>query len=103
MPVACRRAQRVAASSCSTIEVALGSPGERRLLAVEARDQPVRREHLEARVLERDEAHQHVAVRSLAADLLGVDARGLIAVVAVGDQQLGAASGLVTWRSPPGR
>ena len=42
-------------------------------------------------VLERDEAHQHVAVRALAADLVGVDARGLVAVVAVGDQQLGVA------------
>jgi hypothetical protein len=43
----------------------------------------------EARVLERDEAHEHVAVLALAADLVGVDARGLVAVVAVGDQQLG--------------
>ena len=43
----------------------------------------------QARVLERDEAHQRVAVRALAADLVGVGAGGLVAVVAVGDQQLG--------------
>jgi hypothetical protein len=49
----------------------------------------VGREHGQARVLERDEAHQHVAVIALAADLLRVDARGLVAMVAVGDQQLG--------------
>ena len=35
------------------------------------------------------EQHQHVAVLALAADLLRVHARGLVAVVAVGDQQLG--------------
>ena len=39
-------------------------------------------------ILERDEAHQHVAVLALAADLLGVHARGLVAVVTIGDQQL---------------
>ena len=33
--------------------------------------------------------HQHVAVLALAADLVGVDAGGLVAVVAVGDQELG--------------
>ena len=43
----------------------------------------------EAGVVERDQAHQRVAVRALAADLVGVGARGLVAVVAVGDQQLG--------------
>ena len=43
----------------------------------------------QTRVLERDQAHQHVAVAALPAQLLGVDARGLVAVVAVGDQQLG--------------
>ena len=43
----------------------------------------------QARVVERAEQHQHVAVLALAADLLGVHARGLVAVVAVGDQQLG--------------
>ena len=51
--------------------------------------QPVGREHEQARVGERAEQHQHVLVRSLAADLLRVDPRGLVAVVAVGDQQLG--------------
>ena len=43
---------------------------------------------VQARVLQRDQAHEHVAVAALAADLLGVHARGLVAVVAVGDQQL---------------
>ena len=45
-------------------------------------------EDREARVLQRDEAGHHVAVRALAADLLRVHARRLVAVVAVGDQQL---------------
>ena len=49
----------------------------------------MRGEDGQARVLERDEAHQHVAVLALAADLVGVHARGLVAVVAVGDEQLG--------------
>ena len=40
-------------------------------------------------VLQRHEQHEHVAVIALAADLVRVDARGLVAVVAVGDQQLG--------------
>ncbi len=53
------------------------------------------REHGQALVLQGDEAHQHVAVSAFAADLLGVDARGLVAVVAVGDQQLGAAQRLL--------
>ena len=62
---------------------------------VQAAHEAVRGEHGQARVLERDEAHQHVAVLALAADLLGVDARRLVAVVAVGDQQLDVA------RAPP--
>ena len=44
----------------------------------------------EARVLERDERHQRVAVLALAADLVGVGARGLVAVVAVRDEELGS-------------
>ena len=40
-------------------------------------------------VLQRDEAHERVAVRAFAADLVGVDAGGLVAVVPVGDQKLG--------------
>ena len=43
----------------------------------------------EAWVLERDEGHQRVAVLAFAADLIGVRARGLVAVVAVRDQELG--------------
>ena len=46
-------------------------------------------EHRQPRILQRDQAHQHVAVVTLAADLLGVDPRGLVAMMAVGDQQLG--------------
>ena len=56
---------------------------------VEAGQQAVGGEDRQAGIAERHEAHQHVAVRALAADLLGVRARGLVAVVAVGDQQLG--------------
>ena len=61
------------------------------LLVGEAGQQPVGGEDGEAGVLERDQAHQHVAMAALAADLVRVDARGLVAVMAVGDQQLGVA------------
>ena len=44
----------------------------------------------QSRVRQRAEEHQHVAVLALAAHLLGVHPGGLVAVVAVGDQQLGA-------------
>ena len=67
-------------------------------------EQPVRGEDRQPRVLEGDQAHQDVAVVALAADLLGVDARGLVAVVAVGDQQLGACrapSARARWRRRP--
>ena len=47
----------------------------------------------EARVVERHQQHQHVAVVALAADLVRVDAGGLVAVVPVGDQELGRAEG----------
>ena len=62
--------------------------GAQRLAArlVEPGDEPVGGEDLEPRVLERDEAHEHVP----GAALLVVDAGGLVAVVPVGDQQLGA-------------
>ena len=50
-------------------------------------------EHGQAGILERHQVHQHVPVVALAADLVGVDPGGLVAVVAVGDQQLGAAQG----------
>ena len=65
---------------------------------VEAGQQAVRGEDGQARVAQRDEAHEHVAVPALAAALLGVDARGLVAVMAVGDQQLGRGE-----RGPRGR
>ena len=58
-------------------------------VVLEAGEQAVGGEDEQARVGERAEQHQHVAVLALAADLLGVHARGLVAVVAVGDQQLG--------------
>ena len=77
-----------------------------RLLGLRRRaaDEAVGREDRQARVLQRDEAHEHVAVRALAADLLGVHARGLVAVVAVGDQQLGGGERRAGRpRSPPGR
>ncbi len=58
---------------------------------VEALDEAMGGEHREPGILERHQAHQHVAVIALPAHLLGIGARGLIAVVAVGDQQLGVA------------
>ena len=60
---------------------------------VEAADEAMCREHGQPRILERDEAYQDVAVLALAADLLGVGLHRLVAVVAVGDQQLGVARG----------
>ena len=54
-----------------------------------SRSRPVGGEHREPGILQSHQAHQHVAMRALAADLLGVRARGLVAMVAVGDQQLG--------------
>ena len=56
-------------------------------------DEAVGGEDRESLVLQGDQAHEHVAVLALAADLLGVDARGLVAVVAVGDEQLGRLQG----------
>jgi len=47
----------------------------------------------QAGIFERHQAHQHVAVRSLAADLVGVDPGGLVAVVTVGDQELSVVEG----------
>ena len=73
------------------LEIAPQRVGERLVLVgAQAADEPMGGKHGQTRILERDQAHEHVPVRPLAADLLGVDARGLIAVVAVGDQQLGA-------------
>src|SRR5919199_703262 len=51
-------------------------------------DEAVGGEDGQARILERNQAHEDVAVGALAADLLRVDAGGLVAVVAVGDEQL---------------
>ncbi len=42
-------------------------------------------------VLECDQVHEDVAVGTLAADLLGIGPRGFVAVVSVGDQELGVA------------
>ncbi len=64
--------------------------GQRLLLGgvAEVGEEPVVAEDGEAGVFERDERHQRVAVLAVAADLVGVGARGLVAVVAVGDQEL---------------
>ena len=70
----------------------------RPLVVVEPGQQAVRGEDRQPGVRERAEEHQHVAVLALAADLLGVDARGLVAVVAVGDQQLAVAQGVLHGR-----
>ncbi len=66
------------------LEVAL-ERGAQPLAVSDLGEQAVGGEDGQARVLERDQAHQHVA----GAALLVVHARGLVAVVAVGDQQLG--------------
>ncbi len=77
------------------LEVVSDRGGQRLvLLGGEALEQAMRGKHREPRVLERDQAHEHVAVRALAADLLGVHPCGLVAVVTVGDQQLGPAQRL---------
>jgi hypothetical protein len=47
----------------------------------------------QARVVERHQQHEHVAVLALASDLVRVDAGGLVAVVAVGDEELGLGEG----------
>ena len=59
-----------------------------RASGVDVDREPVRREDGQAGVLQRDQAHQHVVGARL---LLLVHARGLVAVMAVGDQQLGVA------------
>ena len=73
------------------LSVSRGSVGpvalERLVEARAVGDEPVRGEDGEPRVLQGDEAHQHVVG---AGHLLLVHARGLVAVMAVGDQQLGA-------------
>ena len=74
--------RRSARAACSR-----APPGVCRV--VPPRDEAVGGEDGQPWSCERDEAHEHVAVLALAADLLGVDARGLVAVVAVGDEQLG--------------
>ena len=71
----------------------LAQRGRERLLAggLEAADEAVGREDGQPGVLQRDEAHQDVGVGALAAAaLLRVHARGLVAVVSVGDEQLRA-------------
>ena len=78
---------------------ALAQPVAEQLLALrvvgEAGEQAVGGEDGEAGVVEAGQRHQRVAVRALAADLVAVGAGGLVAVVAVGDQQLGAGQPLV--------
>ena len=90
-PVAVGRRQLVECSIGVTSKCSRSASRERLLAScdVVSRIEAVGGEDGQARVLERDEVHQHVAVLALAADLVGVDARGLVAVVAVGDQQLG--------------
>src|SRR5262249_2011123 len=54
----------------------------------QAGDQTVGREDREARILERDECHQHVVGRTALADLALIGPRGSVAMVAARDQQL---------------
>ena len=75
------------AQAAAEAPLALGVGGE-------AGEQAVGGEDGEAGVVEAGQRHQRVVVRALAADLVAVGARGLVAVVAVGDQQLGAGEAL---------
>jgi hypothetical protein len=78
------------------LEIAAQGVGQRRVVfGAQAADEAVGGEHGQTRILERHQAHKHVAVRPLAADLLRVDAGGLVTVVAVGDEQLGPRHGLL--------
>src|SRR6201999_2041952 len=67
------------------------SPARRRSGRVggEAGEQAMGGEDGEAGIVESGERHQRVVLRALAADLVAVGAGGLVAVVAVGDQELG--------------
>ena len=97
--------RRSAWSISSTVEE-LAQRVRQRLLGLRrgVADEAVGGEDGQPLVLQRDQAHEHVAVLALAADLLGVDARGLVAVVAVGDEQLGRLQGAPGRpRSPRGR
>ena len=58
-------------------------------VGVEVAEHAVRAEDRQAGVIERDQAHERVAMGPLAADLVGVGERRLVAVVTVGDQELG--------------
>ena len=55
----------------------------------EVREQPVVAEHGQPGVLERDQRHQRVTVVAVPADRVGIGSCRLVAVVAVGDQELG--------------
>ena len=92
-------------SSRLDVEVAPDRVRERLVLVgAQVAQQAVGGEHGQPGILERHQAHQHVALGALAADLLGVHARGLVAVVAVGDQQLDVLERLVdrrrSWPDP---
>ena len=84
-PLRARRLELVAADLLD-VEVAL----ERRVQSFPVLDghEPMGGKDGQSGVGERAEEHEDVVVLALAADLLGVYARGLVAVVAVRDQQL---------------
>ncbi len=77
---------------------AMASASAWRAGLVEAADEAVGGKDGEAGVLQGDQAHQHIPVRSLAADLLRVGLCGLVTVMAVCDQQLGIAQRLLNGR-----
>ena len=73
------------------LEVAPGNVADRLLLlavVLQPGEHPVGGEDEQARVVERHQEHQHVAMVALAAQLVRIHARGLVAVVPVRDQQL---------------
>ena len=101
-PFVLRRRQLLHAGERRHREVGLDRVAQRVPLRLgEVAHQAMGREHGKAGVLQRDQTHQHVPVRPLAADLLGVDAGRLIAVMAVSDQQFGVARGRLHGRDRP--
>ena len=83
--------ERLRVAELLDLEVPHERVADRELLVrvvLQAREQPVRGEDEQPGVRERAEQHQRVVVATLAADLLGVHARGLVAMVAVRDQKL---------------
>src|SRR5438105_184614 len=80
--VAVRRVNdRVRAREGLELEVRADRPGER--VPVVDANEAVGREDRKPRILKRDQAHEHVAVRAFAAHLVRIHAGGLVAMMSV--------------------